>query len=307
MSTEASANRQNLSLSRSEREIATLDRLTLFAVPKPFHGHIGCIQRNAIRSWRQLGKEVEILLFGNEPGIEEMADDVGAVHIPFIARNNLGTPLLHDVFARAHEISSAKYLGYVNADIMLFGDVWTALCSMAHHDPSRFLLTGRRVDLDVTEILDFSREDWQYQLKSRLKRSGRLAPRVCKDYFLFTRNLFETIPAFAIGRGNWDNWMVHNTKTRGVPVVDATKSITALHQNHDYGHLKGNRRTAYVTGPEAKENQRLAGGSHIVSGACPNWSLRGNKLVQHSRLTNSLSFWLDMPRFLGLLSQLAKS
>jgi hypothetical protein len=28
--------------------------LTIFAVPKPFEGHIGMIQRNAIRSWKGL-------------------------------------------------------------------------------------------------------------------------------------------------------------------------------------------------------------------------------------------------------------
>ena len=39
--------------------------LLLFAIPKPFVGHTGLIQRNAIRSWTHLRPKREILLFGN--------------------------------------------------------------------------------------------------------------------------------------------------------------------------------------------------------------------------------------------------
>ena len=41
--------------------------VTIFAIPKTFEGHIGIIQRNAIRSWAQLAG-IEILLLGDEPG-----------------------------------------------------------------------------------------------------------------------------------------------------------------------------------------------------------------------------------------------
>ena len=47
--------------------------LTIFAVPKPFRGHIGVIQRNAIRSWTLLRPACDIILMGNEEGIAEIA------------------------------------------------------------------------------------------------------------------------------------------------------------------------------------------------------------------------------------------
>jgi hypothetical protein len=42
--------------------------LTLLAMPKPFEGHIGIIQRNAITSWTNLNPRPEIFLFGEEKG-----------------------------------------------------------------------------------------------------------------------------------------------------------------------------------------------------------------------------------------------
>ena len=44
---------------------------TLFTTPKPFQGHIGVIQRNALRSWKRLHPDVEVMLFGDDEGAAE--------------------------------------------------------------------------------------------------------------------------------------------------------------------------------------------------------------------------------------------
>jgi hypothetical protein len=49
--------------------------LTLFTVPKPFRGHIGDVQRNAIESWRALREDVQVVLVGDEEGVEQAARD----------------------------------------------------------------------------------------------------------------------------------------------------------------------------------------------------------------------------------------
>lgn len=61
--------------------------LTLFAIPKPFIGNIGVIQRNAIGSWTRLGAGCEVLLFGDEAGTAEIAREHGVHHVPDVARN----------------------------------------------------------------------------------------------------------------------------------------------------------------------------------------------------------------------------
>jgi hypothetical protein len=45
--------------------------LTIFAIPKPFRGHIGVIQRNAICSWLELRQACEIILLGDDEGTAE--------------------------------------------------------------------------------------------------------------------------------------------------------------------------------------------------------------------------------------------
>ena len=93
--------------------------LTIFALPKPFKGHFGLIQRNAISQWARLRPRPEIILFGNEEGTAEIAQEFGLRHVSEIRRNQYGTPLLSDLFEKAQTLAGCNTLCYVNADIML--------------------------------------------------------------------------------------------------------------------------------------------------------------------------------------------
>jgi hypothetical protein len=82
--------------------------ITLFTCPKPFtNPHIAMIQRNAIRSWKELGDRVEIVLLGEEDGLAEAAQELGVRHIPEIKRNDQNTPLLSSLFANARNVNRA--------------------------------------------------------------------------------------------------------------------------------------------------------------------------------------------------------
>ena len=59
--------------------------ITVFSVPKPFEGHIGIIQCNAIKSWKKLDPKCEIILYGNEKGVKEIAEKFDLIHIPDIS------------------------------------------------------------------------------------------------------------------------------------------------------------------------------------------------------------------------------
>ena len=73
--------------------------LTIFSVPKPFAGDAAVIQRNALASWSRLPGPVQMLLFGDEDGVAAAAAEFGALHIPGVAQNAYGTPLLDSVNA----------------------------------------------------------------------------------------------------------------------------------------------------------------------------------------------------------------
>lgn len=51
--------------------------LTLFTTAKPFRGHDGIIQWNALKSWALLRPSVEVILFGDEEGAAKTAEELG--------------------------------------------------------------------------------------------------------------------------------------------------------------------------------------------------------------------------------------
>lgn len=235
--------------------------LTIFTAPKPFtNPHIALIQRNAICSWINLGPRVEVILIGEEPGMAEVAAEYRVKHLPDVERNANGTPLVSSMFDLARRNSTSPLLACVNADILLMPDVVDGALAAARQ-AERFLLVGQRWDLDVREPLDFS-EGWPERLRRRAQSEGRLHRASGSDYFIYPRDCFADMPAFAIGRAGWDNWMIYGGRRSGWPVTDATDSIMIVHQNHDYSHLPGGQ--PHYKLPETFENVRLAGGKRAI-------------------------------------------
>lgn len=217
--------------------------ITIFTIPKPFIGHINTIQRNAIRSWLQLKPACEIILFGDEPGISDLSSELGLVHIPQINKNEFGTPLLNDAFKKAQEIASFPEICYVNADIILTNNFTRAIQS---NNFERYLIIGRRIDLDIHDEIIFDYAEWETELKKDVEQRGHLHGYRGIDYFIFPKGLLIDLPPFAVGRAGWDNWLIYHVKRElNVPVIDATNLILAVHQNHDYGHVPLQRGNKY--------------------------------------------------------------
>src|SRR4051812_23356546 len=229
--------------------------LSIFTIPKPFVGAAAIAQDNAIASWCRLGAGVEILLIGDEARIAEAAARHGAGHVPAIRRNEHGTPLLDDAFAVAQARARHERVCYVNADIIFLPSLTRALANLTLR---RFVMVGQRTDLDVGEAIDFAAPDWAATLEARARREGRLHEPTGIDYFIFPRGQIAAMPAFPVGRALWDNWMIYNARATGVPVVDATPEVLVVHQNHDYGHVRGGRRTTEA-GAEVQHNWQMVG------------------------------------------------
>jgi hypothetical protein len=238
--------------------------LTLFTIPRALSGHAGVIQNNAIASWSCLGSGCETILFGDDAGVAEAAARHGARHIPEIQRNLSGTPILTDVFARAEALANHNMLCFVNSDIILFGDILAA----AHKLSGNFLMVSSRFNCRITELLTFG-PNWDRELRQSALREARMYPAAGSDIFVYRSGLFGALPPFAIGRGYWDNWLMFRARQRGAPLIDATPSVVALHQDHDYAHIPGIQTEAnedfltYST-EEIEHNLALAGGRSRV-------------------------------------------
>lgn len=232
--------------------------VTIFTIPKAFTGRIGQIQLNAIGSWLQLEPACEVLLFGDEAGTAETASQLGTRHIREIECSEYGTPLVSSAFRLAQKVSTDDLFCYVNADIILVSDFVRAL---PHVDMKSFLIVGRRWNLDSEGLLDYGDPLWEARLLKHVRSAGVLFVPSGLDYFVFPRGLFEDMPPFVVGRVGWDNWMVLHARVSRIPVIDATRAITAIHQNHDYAHLP-NGEVTMRSGAEARRNLQLLGGTY---------------------------------------------
>ncbi len=239
--------------------------LTIFSTPKPFRGHIDLIQRNAIRSWTLLGPAVEVILIGDDFGAQEVAREFGIRHEPNVRRSEHGTKYLRPIFERAQQIARHEALCYVNCDIVLMSDFREALETLIRsHKRLRFLMIGRRRDMDIDEPLDFSGPDWERRLRTLASRNGKARPPQWIDYFAFSRGLYGSIPPFAIGRPGWDNWLVWHARKSGALVADASAVVMAVHQNHDYSyHPDGDKGVWH--GEEAQRNYKLLSGGRCFA------------------------------------------
>ncbi|MCW5875561.1 MAG: hypothetical protein KIS85_01645 [Anaerolineales bacterium] len=234
-----------------------MKKLTVFSAPKPFSDvHIGTIQRNAIRSWLQMGSEVEVLLIGDEPGLAGAAHELGVTHIRAVSRNQHGTPLVSAIFQAAREAAQGELLLFSNTDIIFFPET-LPLALKVREQFAEFVLMGQRYDLELRSELDFV-SGWPARLRAEVATRGRLHPEGGSDYFLFPRHLYSEIPDFAIGRAGWDNWMIYHAVQQPWMDINASADLTVVHQNHDYAHLS--KGEGHQRHPETFENADLAGG-----------------------------------------------
>ena len=231
--------------------------ITIFALPKAFRGHIDVIQRNAIESWMRLSIKPEIILFGTDEGTAEAAREFGLRHVPEVARNAEGTPLVNDLFAQGQRYAANSLLCYVNADIILLDDFSSAVEKIAPFH-SALLMVGQRTDLDITRPIDFGNSDWESRLREEARVSGALRPYTFIDYFAFSKGLYADLLPLALGRGGWDNWLIWRARSHKAAVVDASSAVLAVHQNHDYSHHPDGSKGVW-SGTEAQRNRELIG------------------------------------------------
>jgi len=231
--------------------------MTLFSAPKPFTDPlISIIQSNAVLSWSKL-HDVEILLMGEELGIDAAAARVGARHITGVRRNSSGTPLVSSMIELARHYGTGELLCIVNADMIIMQDLLDAAIPIKNRWDA-FVLAGRRWDVSIESLLDF-KGGWEAQLRHYVLQKGEIHRPAGSDFFVFPHRCYAATPDFAVGRAGWDNWMIYEARRHGWPVVDCTPSVMMVHQSHDYSHLPGG--APHHSAPESDENIRLAGGN----------------------------------------------
>jgi len=249
--------------------------ITFFTIPKPFKGQIAIIQRNAIDSWLQLDPGCEIILYGDEEGIEEIAVEYGLVHVSDIKKNEFDTPFLDFVFNDAQERAKNKILCYANMDILFFKDF---IHSIQNVKMDRFLIIGQRWDIEVSDPLCFSDEFCEKKLRILVENEGNRFGPLAIDYFAFSKTTSLKLLPFLVGRKGWDNWMIYYARKMGIPVVDITQTTMVIHQNHDYNHVPLKKGEKWL-GPESDYNMNLTGDKIVQKSYLCSWKIDDSEYI----------------------------
>jgi hypothetical protein len=256
--------------------------LTIFCTAKPFLGHFKVIQENALRSWRSLQPQPEILLMGDGPGYSEAAQSLGLRQIKRVTCNERGLPLISSMFETAQLTASNNILCYLDADIILTHDFIPAVEVVAGRF-DRFMMVGPSAVAEVRQPLDFSSAGWTAEVLTAAAGLRRTHGSWWgMDYFVFPRGTFPTLPPFVVGRPGWDNWLVYHARSRKLPVVDASAAVTAIHQDHDYSnHPLGHDEV--WRGADALANDALVGGGRRLFSVCDATHLLTRRGVRRAR------------------------
>jgi len=210
--------------------------ITIFFSPKPFADpEIITAQRNSIASWKALGNDIQIILFGDEVGAKEVADEFSIEFVPDVPCNQEGLPKVNDMFALAEEMSPYNLLMYINSDIILLSDFVSAVKDVSSKMRDKpFLMVGQRHDYDLYRAVDFNDQEWEKNLRENALAVSELRGPGAIDYFCFRKGMWPSdMPAFVIGRVQFDNWLIYCARFMGIDVVDTTLTVVAVHQNHE--------------------------------------------------------------------------
>ncbi len=230
-----------------------MDELTILASPKSFLGTAAEIQKKALESWNAIEGKVNIFLYGNIPGIEEIVAKFHFEHVPDIACAPTGVPLFTAIAEHASTNAKAGRQMYVNADIVLPPDLISRLRGVTLPE---YLVSGQRYDLDREVYWDFGRP-WKGQLEQLLESGwAQLHGPTGMDYFVFPRGMWRDLRPLPIGRGGYDSALLAHCLRRAIPVVDATPTLPVIHHWHDYSQLPGGLREVHG-GHEAQELRRV--------------------------------------------------
>jgi len=202
------------------------------------------IHRRLIKNWAALSPGLDPVLFvpsteKNSSWIDIAISSNWTVRILHALRHNL--PIIRAMFKDVLSVSSTPFVGYANADVLFDRSLLATLRYLSESlDISKqmVLIVGRRRNIDIKTI-DLGSGD----NLTKISQMDNIRPfiAVAQDYFIISRRglPWDEIPDFVVGRVGYDNWLVAKARDWNITLIDASRTVLALHQCGTDGYNSG--------------------------------------------------------------------
>lgn len=204
---------------------------------------------NTIRNWATFFPDVQPVVFTmfTSGPIIDVALANGWIILPVPRTNKYNAPFLKSMFASVIGKWNATFYGYVNGDILFDRGLLTTLQVINGHlsKLKQAFLFGRRSNFNMTAASDEVLASlWQQEPVEKLVKSNKtqLFRSDAFDYFILTPNYpFDKLLDLVVGRTGFDTYFSARSNQLGVPTIDGTGAISALHQTTIGGNFESNR------------------------------------------------------------------
>lgn len=212
-----------------------------------------------LKNYRNMhGHRVQMWLFtdSSEYVSKATAENVIAIRIPRKGSN--GMPILSSMFDYVQKQAQLKqekcstknieFYMYFNGDILFDENLPLTIQSIQNllnedHAMAQkgILVVGKRTNFHFSPDVQMKMSNG-HKIQTLALQSGKLFQNNAQDYFICTYmpHFWRNIPDFVIGRLAYDNWLVDQAwHDKGKILIDATKTILAVHLTTKDGNLAG--------------------------------------------------------------------
>jgi len=202
------------------------------------HGMRNAIEWKSITSFLHLLPAENVIVFADDrndcPFLADVFGSINCRQVPcFHPKTN--RPIVSCIFEEGERIALTEVFSFVNGDIILSTD-FISVVEWATTFLPHFLLVGKRVDIQVTDLLSVPLDSLfgTRSITKKLRKVGEEHGEWGIDVFVYRvgdrpRRKF---PPFVAGNWRWDNWLLSEFMSEAiVQVIDISKSVLILHQD----------------------------------------------------------------------------
>ena len=251
---------------------------------------------NTLRNLALFRPQIQPILFTYETDerLIKLAKSLGWIVAEIPRLGKIKLPIWKDMYFAAQNRSDSLFYSWFNGDILFDDGLIKTLTTIEQYlnQLNKPLIVGRRVNFDLRD-----RELWNKSDVTEAAKKGQLHANIAIDYFILARNQFiwDKVPDIVIGRSHYDVYLVYLAVKNKLSVVDATKTILALHQTGKDGNNAG-----ITTNKDWKYNVKILPNFDIYQGGADRTPL----YTEHGNGNEKIEIWQRPMRERAKLSKL---